>query len=155
MYEEKKCTRCCKILPLSSYGVNTGYKGAKILRSHCKACEVRRVHEWREAGNRNSKEESRRYRERNRHKHNAKEARRRAYKRQATPAVLTEYDQFFIEEIYSLAQERSICTGVPNEVDHIIPLKNDRVCGLHVPCNLRVVPASVNRRKHNKFLVGD
>ena len=36
-------------------------------------------------------------------------------------------------------------------VDHIIPLHNDNVCGLHVPENLRIVRASDNIRKSNKW----
>lgn len=42
-------------------------------------------------------------------------------------------------------------TGVPHEVDHIVPIINRRVCGLHCEFNLRVIPASENRSKSNKF----
>jgi hypothetical protein len=38
------------------------------------------------------------------------------------------------------------------EVDHVVPLTHDFVCGMHVPWNLQVLPVSVNRSKGNKFV---
>ena len=56
---------------------------------------------------------------------------------------------FFINEHYDLARMRTKLTGIPWEVDHVIPLKGINVCGLHVETNLRVIPRLLNRRKHN------
>jgi len=58
-----------------------------------------------------------------------------------------------IKEIYIQAVELSESTGVRHEVDHIIPLTNKLVCGLHNEFNLQILPMSDNRIKSNKFTV--
>lgn len=63
-------------------------------------------------------------------------------------------NKFFIREAYDLARRRTIATGFKWHVDHIIPIKNKIVCGLHVENNLQVIPASVNARKSNSFPIG-
>lgn len=39
------------------------------------------------------------------------------------------------------------------EVDHIVPIKNDNVCGLHIHNNLQYLTITENRSKHNKFII--
>lgn len=53
---------------------------------------------------------------------------------------------------YEIAKRVTRCTGIPFVVDHIIPLRGETVSGLHVPTNLRVIPAEANRRKGNKLI---
>jgi hypothetical protein len=60
-------------------------------------------------------------------------------------------DKKKMKEIYDRARLLSEETGVKHEVDHIIPLKNELVCGLHVETNLRIVTKEENRRKRNIF----
>lgn len=36
-------------------------------------------------------------------------------------------------------------------VDHIVPIQHSKVCGLHVPWNLRYMPGHLNASKGNKF----
>lgn len=79
------------------------------------------------------------------------EAKRRAYKFQATPKWLNTSHYNEIEEIYSLCTELSWLSEGGLEVDHIVPLKGKHVSGLHVPWNLQIIPAIENRRKSNRF----
>ena len=74
-------------------------------------------------------------------------AKRRAVQRSAHPVWAND---FFIGEIYDLAFRRTAITGIPHEVDHIVPLISRRVCGLHVESNLRVIPARDNAVKGNR-----
>lgn len=78
-------------------------------------------------------------------------AKRRATLLRATPAWLTEDDQWLIGEIYDLCALRTRLTGVEHHVDHFYPLKGKAGCGLHVPSNLRVIPARVNLLKRNRL----
>lgn len=63
------------------------------------------------------------------------------------------HERELIERVY---EDRdlinSIFPHVRAHVDHIVPLKNDLVCGLHVVANLRVVRGSENLKKRNKFM---
>jgi hypothetical protein len=68
-------------------------------------------------------------------------AKRRATKLMATP-IWSDLEK--IKKIYANCPENY-------HVDHIIPLKNPIVCGLHVPCNLQYLPALENIKKNNKL----
>ena len=77
---------------------------------------------------------------------------RRAFKLNATPVWA---DLTAIERIYELAVQRTADTGIKHEVDHIVPLISEWVCGLHVEHNLRVMERGLNRSKGNFFVPGD
>jgi 5-methylcytosine-specific restriction endonuclease McrA len=42
-------------------------------------------------------------------------------------------------------------TGIQYEVDHIIPLNHELVCGLNIPENLQIITQEENRKKSNKW----
>lgn len=76
------------------------------------------------------------------------------YKRRLRKATPPWSNRFLLEEAYQLAKLRTEVTGIPWHVDHVIPLRGEDVCGLHVETNLAVVPAVVNIRKGNRRLDG-
>lgn len=58
------------------------------------------------------------------------------------------------EKVMAIYQERerlSQETGIPHDVDHIVPIVHQDVCGLHCEFNLRVISAFDNRSKSNLF----
>ena len=64
-----------------------------------------------------------------------------------TPLWLTPAHWQEMNAIYADSKARD----VPHHVDHIVPLQGKTVCGLHVPWNLQVIPATDNLAKHAKF----
>jgi 5-methylcytosine-specific restriction endonuclease McrA len=78
-------------------------------------------------------------------------ARRRKH-RQATPPWLTRNQKSEIRQLYQIAITMTKTTGEQYVVDHIVPLRADAVCGLHVPWNLRVITQEENLKKSNKLL---
>ena len=86
----------------------------------------------------------------NKAKVNANNTKRRAAQYNATPKWLTKEHLNEIEQFYVEAQELQWLSNEPLHVDHIIPLQGENVCGLHVPWNLQILPASHNIRKSNR-----
>jgi 5-methylcytosine-specific restriction endonuclease McrA len=77
---------------------------------------------------------------------NARAANRRAKVRNQTPD-LTEAEKDVILELYAEAKRLTEETGIPYEVDHIIPICKG---GLHHPDNLQVITQKENRKKGGK-----
>jgi hypothetical protein len=70
--------------------------------------------------------------------------------KQATPACLTPEDLAAMAAIRRRSARLSEKTGVPHEVDHIIPLRGKLVWGLNAPWNLRIITGKQNAIKSNK-----
>ena len=96
------------------------------------------------------REVSRKHYQDNKADYIAKDAERRARKVKATPKWLSKSDREHIKRIYKVRQKVSDKTGVEHHVDHIVPLKGDSICGLHVPWNLAIIPAKMNLSKGDK-----
>lgn len=88
------------------------------------------------------------YRAANPHKQREADQRRRALKTKALPLWVS---REAISEVFKESQRLTEATGIQHHVDHIIPLQHPQVCGLHVPANLKAIPAQLNHYKNNKF----
>ena len=112
----------------------------------------RRVKDWRNKNIAKANSYCKKWRQENPGKSNAKTARRRAAQLQATPPWLTDEHKKQIEEFYVKAAELTVSTGIPHEVDHIMPLQGKNGRGLHVPWNLQILSQKENAKKNNKVL---
>ncbi len=160
LQQSRACTRCGST-------TNEFYKCSKVsdgLSSWCKPCfaEHRRelfksnpevkaaryaqIAQWAKDNPEKVVAKTRRWQEANPDKCERQRSRRHMTSRRPGWA-----NKFFIQEIYDLARRRTKATGVPWVVDHIIPLKNPLVSGLHVENNLRVVTRTENAAKGNRF----
>lgn len=75
-------------------------------------------------------------------------ANRRAREKQCKPVWA---DDALILEFYKTAQGLSMVLGEWHEVDHIVPIQNKNVCGLHNQFNLQILSRSKNRSKGSRF----
>lgn len=91
------------------------------------------------------------WRRNNPEKHAKKEQKRRLMLKKATPKWLCSEEINKIKSIYIKCKK---FTKISNlfyyHVDHIIPLKGNNVCGLHVPWNLQIIEKTKNLKKFNK-----
>jgi hypothetical protein len=69
----------------------------------------------------------------------------------ATPKWLSQKQLEDMKRIYRLSARVTKESGKSHHVDHIVPIKGKNVCGLNVPWNLRVIPATMNIKKGNKY----
>jgi hypothetical protein len=153
----KKCTMCHQRLDIGFFRHKTkpSLKGCHYA-SWCRTCENDKSKNNYKLNISTKREYQRAY-----NKKNKKEIRLKDYslkfvlarcrrKKEASPPWLTKEDKTSILLCYKNAKALSKL-GIKHEVDHIIPLNHADVCGLHVPWNLRVIPASENNRKSNSL----
>lgn len=109
-----------------------------------------RQREWQENNREICRNACKNWAKKNVDKTRAKSNFRRALRLQACPPWV---DREAIEKVYAQAIHMSTETGQQYHVDHIIPLNNPVVCGLHVPWNLQILTAEENVQKGNDFMM--
>lgn len=114
-----------------------------------------KIREYREANKERRALQFKEYAQNNKGRIQAIKARRYTSKLKATPKWLSKVDLDLIRTEYELSAWCSSVMGEPYHVDHIVPLQGKQVCGLHVPWNLRVIPATDNIKKGNKYDQGE
>jgi hypothetical protein len=179
----KKCSLCEKLKDTLDFNVLSSAKDGRAYA--CRECSKANLVAWRSKNrNRDReikakwaknnsdklKEKSKRYYSENKEAHKARcfdwairnpavragqIARRRASKRNATPAWLTAIDLAKIQEMYDVSAALSVQTGIKHHVDHIHPLQGRGFNGLHVPWNLQIISAEQNHKKLNNIPAED
>lgn len=119
------------------------------LQTHCRKCQSEMNKDWRERNHEKRreyhlqerfKEARRQYKKSNPDVIAAQQGRRRELKK--TPLTLEERRR--IRAVFRLRDLVSEWTGLPYEVDHIVPLARG---GKHHPDNLQLLTAAENRKK--------
>lgn len=170
--ESKSCAKCGERKPLSAYHRNAAARDG--LQAKCKPCHIATVVEhqrknpdphreanrkyratstgakesdvkWRAKNPERAKEfdaaKSRRWRARNKGVVREITRRHQFTQSQATPAWA---DMDAIRRVYIEGKKRDL------EVDHIVPINSEIVCGLHVHANLQLLDGLLNKSKGNK-----
>lgn len=143
--QTKKCSLCNQVLDISLFSIRKNRKSG--IKSSCKQCCSKQVINSRDKNVWNKYQ--REYYKKNRELYISNARKREVLLKHNF--ILDEFNSFLIKELYELAKLRSTSTTIPWEVDHIIPLRHNLVCGLHVPWNMQVITRRENRSKSNKL----
>lgn len=144
----KTCNKCSIKKPVSEFRKCRTNKDG--LRHDCKTCHSAANKAYRQANKERKLELNRAYTLRNKDKVLAKTRKYQAKKLNRTPEYLTDQDIQVMRDIYAEARRLTQTTGVPHEVDHIVPLQGKEAQGNHEPSNLQIITRAENRRKSNK-----
>lgn len=145
--KESRCKTCAKSYTYSRLYPNSNAERGFKSSPERKATQAR----YREKNRERIRQKQREWVKNNLPKVLARTHKYQAAKLNATPKWLTQEHHKQIEILFIQAAELTKTTGIPHEVDHILPLCGKKVNGLHVPWNLQILPRSDNRRKHNKY----
>jgi hypothetical protein len=153
-----QCKLCLLKAKKEAYDNNPeGYREAKRLRRENNPELYKAIDKkYREANidvcRKRSNESSKKYYERYPEKLRAKSSKYRAVKLDRLPKWITKEEESQIRSMYKLCRKISKITGIPHEVDHVLPLQGRLVSGLHTISNLQIITKEQNATKSNKLL---
>lgn len=107
-----------------------------------------RLRDWKRANKEKCAAWGREYRQANKDKVAEATRRGQAARRMASVAWA---NREAMVAFYKEARRLTAETGIPHEVDHIVPLQSPIVCGLHCEANMQVLPKAINAAKYNRY----
>ena len=160
----KRCCRCKETKEFDQFHKNRStVDGYNFICKPCKKVTARqsyerhkedvlgRISEYYRGNEERLKEYAREYGKTNRHRWremaNERQKLREAQKKKTSVFADQDLNELVFGEAESLAKLRTEITGVPHQVDHIVPLRGKTVSGFHVWHNIRVIPRSENLSK--------
>lgn len=160
--KRKKCTKCGETKPVAEFYRKKNARDGRDVR--CAKCvraymrqwisdNAQRYEELRQAWWARRAEQLDAYRRAYRRAYNQRPEVRAFYQRRKITHLKARprwIEECTIIAIYAERDAITARTRIPYEVDHLYPLRHREFCGLDVPWNLRVIPASENGAKSNK-----
>lgn len=146
----RKCKKCFSILPEEHFSKQIS--SSQGIRSTCKDCASKEGKLYYKENKEEINERHKKHYNVNKSLYMKKYQKRRAQKKKALPAWYGDFDGFVLEEMYDLCKLKEIMFKKHYEIDHIVPLQGNKVCGLHWYKNWQILTRAENRSKGNKLM---